>query len=721
MKTFIYIYMSFLFLISCQHDDTSSVAQGGKLLVSVNLPFQLSESFPAAEESSSLTNTRSLKVSPFSVSYSPVSSIQTKASTTFSNVWVLQFNSVGTCVKATNLGTVSTTNINPTLVSGSGYTIYVIANGPSASNAFSTSTPQSSLESFLAYSESITSDAPYIGKLDNVTISVDGVLNSGSSQAPTLTLTRIAAKVSLTLNYNVSGYTLQSVEMYNAPRNMYYLNGSSTSVFPEASTTNINQSGLAATIVPSTATNGTYVWYVGENKRGANAAITSPYNKDFLHTPTTDNSYYYCTYIRIKALKNDGSGRSLNYYVYPGLNSTSNFNVVRNYDYNLNVMVQGNAASQESMEGVDGRVRMETSNCYTVTPGGTITIPVNIKGNANKPLIAEPTEINTIGGVANSAVSVAVLWQTSSGLISNISSVYNGKVNISVSANSGNAVIAAYSGANGTGTILWSWHIWVTNYLPDLLSDGVVYSYNNSVKTTTFMDRNLGALNSTPGSVSSFGLFYQWGRKDPFPGANALSLSTPSLNSASIYDKNGTLLTEGSGSSGTGIKKTVVSVADNVLNAIQNPLTFYFGLESNAVDWYSSTTNMHNNALWNDGLKSIYDPCPIGWKVPSSGAGTASPWYKYGAGSYTDYGGVWNTNYPGWNFINSAYNLGWFPATGWRDMYNGDLYSVGVSGYSHSSSVNIGDVFYFAFFNTTISPVFTGARAHGLPVRCVRE
>jgi len=281
----IFLFIEIL-LLSCTHDENSSVYQDGKSLVAVYLPFQLSKSFPAGEESSSVTNTKSLKISPFSVSYSPVSSIRTKASTTFSNVWVLQFTSVGTCVKATNLGTVSTTNINPTLVSGSGYTIYVIANGPSASNAFSTSTTQSSLESSLVYSESIISDAAYIGKLDNVTISVDGVLNSGSSQAPTLTLTRIAAKVSLTLNYTVTGYTLQSVEMYNAPKNMYYVNGSSTSPFPSASVTFINQSALIANTTPTTATNGTYIWYVGENKRGANAAITSPYNRDFLHTPT---------------------------------------------------------------------------------------------------------------------------------------------------------------------------------------------------------------------------------------------------------------------------------------------------------------------------------------------------------------------------------------------------------------------------------------------------
>jgi len=137
-----------LFFTSCQHDDTSSVSQDSKAFVSVNLPFQLSEPIQAGDVSSGTVNTKSTTTAPFSVLYVPVAVVKTKASTTFSNVWILQFYSDGTCAKATNLGTVSTTNINPTLVSGSGYTIYVIANGPSSPTAFTTSTTtKSSLES----------------------------------------------------------------------------------------------------------------------------------------------------------------------------------------------------------------------------------------------------------------------------------------------------------------------------------------------------------------------------------------------------------------------------------------------------------------------------------------------------------------------------------------------------------------------------------------------
>ena len=75
----------------------------------------------------------------------------------------------------------------------------------------------------------------------------------------------------------------------------------------------------------------------------------------------------------------------------------------------------------------------------------------------------------------------------------------------------GNAVIAA---KDASGSILWSWHIWLTDE-----PQGQEY-YNNA---GTMMDRNLGATSSTPGNVGALGLLYQWGRKDPFLGSSSIS------------------------------------------------------------------------------------------------------------------------------------------------------------------------------------------------------
>ena len=37
------------------------------------------------------------------------------------------------------------------------------------------------------------------------------------------------------------------------------------------------------------------------------------------------------------------------------------------------------------------------------------------------------------------------------------------------------------------------------------------------------MDRNLGAISATRGDVGAIGLYYQWGRKDPFLGSSSIS------------------------------------------------------------------------------------------------------------------------------------------------------------------------------------------------------
>lgn len=710
MKKLLIIIVVTTLFFSCRQEDSSAdgVVQKG-IPTQVRLPFNIAEPEFAGELPATTTvASKSSKVIPFSVTYTvPVKGLQTKAVSSFSNVWVLQFNS-NACVVATNLGTVTTgTNLNPTLITGTNQTIYIVANGPSAADAFNAGMTQTDFEESLTYTGSIAGDAqvPYVGNLTGVTVA-DGSLTSGSSLSPVITLSRIAAKVSLALDYNVSGYTLQSVEMYNAAKNMYYVLGKDVTTFPVTpSSANINQSALPANIIPGTATSGTYIWYVGENKRGT-GSITSPYQKDFLHTP---GSSYYCTYIRIKSLKNDGSGQVLNYYLYPGENGTTDFNVKRNWDYNLNVAIQGNAAAQESCEGVDGRVRMATSNAYIVAPGSTITIPVNIKGNANEPLKEAPTDNATIGGVTHTATSVAVLWQSATSLI-NVSSIYNGKVNITASSTPGNAVVAAYNGS----TIVWSWHIWVTDYTPSASSvtNGVIYSFNNR----TWMDRNLGATTATPATVTTFGLLYQWGRKDPFPGCSDLTAANNTYGSISIYNANQVQLTEGAGSTGTGIKKIAVSAANNLLNAIQNPLIFYYGTSGNDYDWYSSTASIHKNDLWGGAStstptsKTIYDPCPAGWRVPAWSS-DISPW-----NGLTINNGAWNI---GWDW--SAISAGYYPVTGVRYYTCGEFYYVGEYGCYWSASVNGSSAFYFDNCHSYVYPTGNLSRSYGYGVRCCKE
>jgi hypothetical protein len=170
---------------------------------------------------------------------------------------------------------------------------------------------------------------------------------------------------------------------------------------------------------------------------------------------------------------------------------------------------------------------------------------------------------------------------------------------LTVAANyEGNALVGVYNDANGNRVrdtnegYLWSWHIWVTNYNPEA-------DYATGPGATVWMTRNLGAYNNNnPGTASSFGMYYQWGRKDPFPAAST------------VYDKNGAVKPVAT----TGLANTLAS-------SVQNP--FCIG----AV-WDPRTTIP--NAWGAGSTKTAFDPCPTGWRVPARGIwGTqGSDWYN---------------------------------------------------------------------------------------------
>lgn len=197
--------------------------------------------------------------------------------------------------------------------------------------------------------------------------------------------------------------------------------------------------------------------------------------------------------------------------------------------------------------------------------------------------------------------SVDVVWQSKSGLIQYTELREDGKVSFYVGADSddetkikeGNAVIGAY---DADGTLIWSWHIWAADYDPEASS-----FYNNFM----IMDRNLGALandNSTKENIlASYGLYYQWGRKDPFIGPSSYNAANGA--SASMYNGGGSRV----------YMKTEVSSAETgtMDYAVRNPLTFIVGVSGSEYDWLWSA---HSDDLWGD-TKTVNDPCPYGWRV----------------------------------------------------------------------------------------------------------
>jgi hypothetical protein len=348
--------------------------------------------------------------------------------------------------------------------------------------------------------------------------------------------------------------------------------------------------------------------------------------------------------------------------------------------------------------------KVETANCYIVSPGKSITVPVTVRGNGGATAGTVPSLISS---TSISPASVGIVWETAKNLIT-IGSLSNGKVTVTAGSSSGNAVIAAYSGANKSGTILWSWHIWVTDYDPD--NGGKTYSVTNTGSpacTYVFMDRNLGATSAKAGDNGTIGLEYQWGRKDPFTGSSSISANSETI----VYDHNGTGFTFNN-------KEQTVSVSNNLSNSIANPEVFYKGINNSntARDWYTATNSRssQNDALWGGsnlatpGEKTIFDPCPAGWRVPAW-SGNQSPWSTFTTSNFT------------WGNYGRIYSGSYYPAAGYRSCSSGALYNAGSEGYYWSASPYsaYGYTLYFRYGSVRLSDY--GTRALCFSVRCVQE
>ncbi len=316
--------------------------------------------------------------------------------------------------------------------------------------------------------------------------------------------------------------------------------------------------------------------------------------------------------------------------------------------------------------------------------------------------------------------SADVVWQSKSGLIQYTELREDGKVSFYVGADSddetkikeGNAVIGAYDAG---GTLMWSWHIWAVNYDPE--ASAVDF---NGLK---MMDRNLGALandNSTVEKIlASYGLYYQWGRKDPFIGPSSYNAANGA--SAGMYNGGGSrvyMKTEAS-SAETGTKDY----------AVRNPLTFIAGVSGSEYDWLWSA---HSDDLWGD-TKTVDDPCPYGWRVaPAAAFDGLSILNTPAAGDADKFG--WTL---GRNGIES-----FFIGAGRRRYDNGSILNVynpvpagrsaeeaqpweGLYWTANAQSGTKSSAFHFWFEKKTATGGLENnaayARANGMQVRCVKE
>lgn len=170
----------------------------------------------------------------------------------------------------------------------------------------------------------------------------------------------------------------------------------------------------------------------------------------------------------------------------------------------------------------------------------------------------------------------------------------------------GNAVIGikmADEKYNPKSDYLWSWHIWISDY------DGQLQDISGG-RGILLMDRNLGAKNNTIGDPGSMGLLYQWGRKDPFVSG-----------SDKFWLNGGTNAYRATTLAGSWSSRVVPYTKGGTLEyAVNNPTTFIKSQDGeknnfNNSEWQQESYGGSLSTLWQNGKKTIFDPCPKGFKV----------------------------------------------------------------------------------------------------------
>lgn len=374
-----------------------------------------------------------------------------------------------------------------------------------------------------------------------------------------------------------------------------------------------------------------------------------------------------------------------------------------------------------------------TSNCYIVNAPGTYSLPLvygnAIKNGADNPnaykrlaegltrdfvnhlnkTITDPYIYNNEGCVPDNA---RLVWQDSQDLVSDIR-LDSEKKNLLFYINpdtikQGNAVIAV---RDASGTVMWSWHIWVTDYnsgadLVHLPYNSVDYYImplsvgNCFMPAETYAERKATLLfkqsetNVTQlvdivqnEEITEWATMptYQWGFKNPFiPWSGIKNSST----NKQWYDADGNAST-------TLIVPTKTNTAPLVVQAITNPemflarssnigssICFYW---NNAITFQADNNANYSIETIGSHIKTICDPCPRGYAV--------SPHYLIMRLDTYE-------NYEDYNTLSRVYTIGdqtfYFRISGTRNMQTGNLGSMTnakcwTSLYRYSNAHNHGD------------------------------
>lgn len=309
-----------------------------------------------------------------------------------------------------------------------------------------------------------------------------------------------------------------------------------------------------------------------------------------------------------------------------------------------------------------------------------------------------------------------VLWEsgTKAGAVVGRVAFEEGRIRFTTGTDHGNALIGLF---DKQGRCIWSWHIWAVDYDP-------AASAQTYASGAVFMDRNLGALTADCTEPASCGLVYQWGRKDPF--LHVGEFASGAAPGPAVY--------------GAGFRYDAISPAAETSDvqelmtvawSVAHPTTFMEAAsfppgsdEPDIADWlYTPQPHLWGNTTTGGqaGIKTIYDPCPPGWRVPDADdfagierAGVHAPHYVEVSCDASH-----RTRYP----LGGSFNGNWFSDAGRVDRVHTNTpylwdFSGGAVGYDGLTCTAI------CFSTSTVPPYISSTRNFRYTaeaIRCVRE
>ena len=548
-------------------------------------------------------------------------------------------------------------------------------------------------------------------------------------------LYRNVAKLTLHLNNNAgSGVKVNSVQICNVTGTLFYadrLYDGAEAPSP-AGVTSFMSLEAEETVIKEGESE-TFTYYLPRNCRGNNSST--------LATQKNNDVPSNATYIEIIA-EDIEKNTPLRYRFYPGENMTNNFDITPNRHYILPVTIagKGDAVTDSRVEDLSTLILPE-SNCYIVNPlsGSTQTLHAVPLSRINKFWSSEDGLMATDGDntIKEGTVWVAeVIWQDADKRLIDFcdkdgkileGDTYTGTGNSYFrfkprAGARGNVLVGVRRESASKESYLWSWHLWITDYNPDRKAswEPGIYKYHvigGSVfrlasgasdgkgfwdlpenENKYVMDRNLGAMGCDDTHYEeSCGLYYQHGRKDPFPNRNA-----------KLYDINGNELPD--------IIKGAESTYLHI--SVKQP-NRHFGISGKVWlldDKYKS--NRWRNPTWNKegSTKSIFDPSPPGWKIPYRTGQIANCIW----GVFTLKGnlGYYSIKRNGLYFYVSGTGSGettWVPFSG-QFTINGMAYlnSYGWHWFSNEEGI------FFRYYSPT-DLLTQGSRTSTVSIRCVQE